>query len=104
MAVGRGYTKNDIDQRMSSIVEQVWGSLDLANRASLWLANTNIVPNDAAPVALGYTGAEATTVRAAVNDLGSSNGLWGVAHTRKTVPTVNNFFFSAQLLTGVNYS
>jgi hypothetical protein len=104
MAVGRGYTKNDIDQRMSSIVEQVWGSLDLANRASLWLANTNIVPNDAALVALGYTAAEVTTLRAAVNDLGSSNGLWGVAHTLKTVPTVNNFFFSAQLLTGVNYT
>jgi hypothetical protein len=104
MAVGRGFTKNDIDQRMSAIVEQVWGSLDLANRASLWLANTNIVPNDAALVALGYTAGEVTTLRTAMNDLGSSNGLWGVAHTLKTVPSVNNFFFTAQLLTGVNYT
>jgi hypothetical protein len=104
MAVGRGITKNDIDQRMSSIVEQVWGSLDLANRASLWLANTNIIPNDAFLTNLTYTQAEVTLLRAAINDLGSSNGLWGVAHTLKTVPTVNNFFFSAQQLTGVNYT
>lgn len=104
MAVGRGYTKNDIDNRMSAIVEQVWGSLDLANRASLWLANTNIVPNDAALVALGYTQAEVTLLRAGVNDLGSANGLWGVAHNVKTVPAVNNFFFNSQLFTGVNYT
>jgi hypothetical protein len=104
MAVGRGITKNDIDQRMASIVEQVWGSLDLANRASLWLGNTNIIPNDAFLTNLTYTAGEVTTLRAAVNDLGSANGLWGVAHNAKTVPSTNNFFFNSQLLTGVNYT
>lgn len=104
MSVGRGITKNDIDQRMASVVEQVWGSLNLANQASLWLANTTIIPNDAFLTNLGYTQAEVTLLRAAINDLGSSNGLWGVAHNLKTVTSTNNFFFNGCQITGVNYS
>jgi hypothetical protein len=104
MAVGRGITKNDIDQRLPLVIEGVWNSLNIANQAALWLANTTIIPNDTFLTNLGYTGAEVTLMRAAINDLGSSNGLWGVAHTLKTVPSVNNFFFSAQQLTGVNYT
>jgi hypothetical protein len=104
MAVGRGFTKNDIDQRMASIVEQVWGSLNLANQAALWLANTTIIPSDTTLTNLGYSGAEVTLLRAAINDLGSSNGLWGVAHNLKTVPSTNNFFFNGQQITGVNWA
>ncbi len=104
MSVGRGITKTDIDNRMASIVEQVWGSLNLANQAALWLANTNIIPNDTFLTNLGYTTGEVTLLRAAMNDLGSSNGLWGVAHNLKTVTSTNNFFFNAQQITGVNYT
>jgi hypothetical protein len=105
MSVGRGITKNDIDQRMSSAVEQVWNSLNNINQASLWLANTNIVPNDTFLTNLGYTSGEVTLLRAAVNDLGhSTNGLWAVAHNLKTVPSTNNFFFSGQQITGVNWA
>jgi hypothetical protein len=105
MSVGRGITKSDIDLRMSSVVEQVWNSLNIANQASLWLANTNIVPNDTFLTNLGYTAGEVTLLRAAINDLGhSTNGLWAVAHNLKTVPSVNNFFFNGQQITGVNYS
>jgi hypothetical protein len=104
MAVGRGITKNDIDQRLPLVIEGVWNSLDLANRAALWLANTNIIPDDAFLTNLTYTQAEVTLMRAAINDLGSSNGLWGVAHNLKTVTSTNNFFFNSQKLTGVNYT
>jgi len=107
MSVGRGITKNGIDLRMASVVEQVWGALDLANRASLWLANTNIIPNDAFLVSLGYQTTptnEVTLLRAAINDLGSANGLWGVAHNQKTVLATNNFFFNGQQITGENYA
>lgn len=105
MSVGRGITKSDIDLRMSSVVEQVWNSLNIANQASLWLANTNIVPNDTFLTNLGYTSGEVTLLRAAINDLGhSTNGLWAVAHNLKTVPSTNNFFFNGQQITGVNYS
>jgi hypothetical protein len=104
MAVGRGITKNDIDLRAAAVVEQVWNALNEANKMSAWLANTNIIANDAALVALGYTAGEVTLLRAAINDLGSANGLWGVAHTQKTVLAVNNFFFSGQQITGVNFT
>jgi predicted Zn-dependent protease len=104
MAVGRGITKNDIDQRLPLVIEGVWNSLNLANQAALWLANTTIIPNDAFLTSLTYTQAEVTLMRTAINDLGSANGLWGVAHNLKTVPSTNNFFFSAQQLTGVNYT
>ncbi len=101
MSVGRGIVKKDIDDRMASVVEQVWNSLNIANQAALWLANTNIIPNDTFLVTLGYSSGEVTLLRAAINDLGSSTtGLWAVAHNLKTVPSTNNFFFDAQKLTG----
>ena len=104
MSVGRGITKKDIDDRMASVVEQVWGALNIANQASLWLANTNIIPNDAFLVSLGYTQAEVTLLRAAINDLGSSSGLWGVAHGQSHPSANNNFFFNGAQITGVNYT
>ena len=104
MSVGRGITKSDIDLRMASVVEQVWGALNIANQASLWLANTNIIPSDTTLTNLGYTSGEVTLLRAAINDLGSANGLYGVAHGTKTQATVNNFFFSGQQITGVNFT
>jgi hypothetical protein len=103
MAVGRGITKSDIDQRAAAVVEQVWSALNEANKLALLLANTNIV-TDASLTSLGYSSAEITLLRAAVNDLGSSNGLWGVAHNLKTVPSTNNFFFNGQQITGVNWT
>jgi len=104
MAVGRGITKNDIDLRAAAVVEQVWNALNEANKMSLWLANTNIIPNDTFLTNLTYSSGEVTLLRAAINDLGSANGLYGVAHGTKTQASVNNFFFNAQQITGVNYS
>jgi len=104
MAVGRGITKNDIDLRAAAVVEQVWNALNEANRMSALLANTNIVPNDTFLTNLGYSSGEVTLLRAAINDLGSANGLYGVAHGAKTQLAVNNFFFNGQQITGVNFT
>ena len=104
MSVGRGLTKQDIDNRAAAVVEQVWAALNEANKMSLWLANTNIIPNDTTLVNLGYSAGEVTLLRAAINDLGSSNGLYGVAHGTKTQASVNNFFFNGQQITGANYT
>jgi hypothetical protein len=104
MAVGRGMTKLDIDARAASVVEQVWSALNLASQFAALLANTNIIPNDTFLTNLGYTAPEVVLLRAAINDLGSANGLYGVAHGTKTQATVNNFFFNGQQITGVNYT
>lgn len=104
MTVGRALTKTDLDARATAVIEQVWSALTEANKLALLLANTNIVANDAALVSLGYIQAEVTLLRAAINDLGSANGLYGVAHGTKTQASVNNFFFNAQQITGVNYT
>ena len=104
MSVGRALTKADLDARATAVVEQLWSALNEANKLALLLANTNLVPNDTFLTNLGYTAGEVTLLRAGINDLGSSNGLYGVAHGTKTQPAVNNFFFNAQQLTGVNYT
>ena len=104
MSVGRGLTKADIDSRAASVVEMVWSALNEANKLSLLLANTNIIPNDTFLVNLGYSSGEVTLLRAAINDLGSANGLYGVAHGTKTQASVNNFFFNGQQITGANYT
>lgn len=104
MSVGRGITKIDIDARAAAVVEQLWGSLEQIKNFSALLANTNIIPNDTFLTNLGYTAGEVTLLRAAINDLGSANGLYGVAHGTKTQASVNNFFFSGAQITGVNYS
>ncbi len=105
MSVGRGITKLDIDTRAASAVEQLWGAFEQVKNLSALLANTNIIPNDTFLTNLGYTSGEVTLLRAAINDLGHpTNGLYAVAHSAKTVPSVNNFFFNGQQITGVNYS
>lgn len=105
MAVGRALTKDGVDARMASVVEQIWSALDQAHNASLWLADTNITgASDANLLALNYVAADLTLMRGAINDLGSANGLWGVAHNQKTVSATNDFFFNGKRLTGINYA
>jgi hypothetical protein len=104
MSVGLPLTKTDLDNRAWSAVQQVWGALETIHQLAELLANPTIIPTDTTLTALGYTQTEVNLLRAAINDLGSATGLWGVAHNQKTVTTTNNFFFSAQQITGVNFS
>lgn len=107
MSVGLPLTKTDLDARAWSAVTQLWGALNQMNELAQLLANTTIIPNDAFLISLaggGYTQAEVTLLRQVVNDLGAATGLWGVAHGQQAVPAVNNFFFHAQQITGVNWA
>lgn len=101
---GRQLTALDINNRAAAVVEQLWSALDQAHQLALWLsdANNNTAALTAAPVSLAS--ADDTAIRAAILDLGSANGLWGVAHAQKTVTAVNDFFFNAKRLSGVNYT
>lgn len=105
MAAGRALSATDINNRAAAVVEQLWSALDQAHQLYLWLSDTGITgASDANLIAAGLQAADVTAIRNAITDLGSPNGLWGVAHTQKTVSAVNDFFFNAKKLTGVNFT
>jgi hypothetical protein len=101
---GRQLTALDINNRAAAVVEQLWSALDQAHQLALWLSDSNNSTGvlTAAPISL--SSADDTAIRAAILDLGSATGLWGVAHAQKTVTAVNDFFFNAKKLSGVNYT
>jgi hypothetical protein len=101
---GRSLAAKDINDRAASVVEQLWSALDQCHQLALWLADTNNATAvlTASPILL--PSGDDTVIRAALADLGSANGLWGVAHAQKTVASVNDFFFNAKKLTGINFT
>lgn len=102
---GRSLTALDINNRAAAVVEQLWSALDQANQLYKWLADSanSTAVLTASPVNL--PSADDTTIRAAISDLGSStNGLWAVSHGIYVPGAVNNFFFNARKLSGVNYT
>lgn len=101
---GRQLTALDINNRAAAVVEQLWSALDQAHVLALWLADSNNATAvlTASPILL--PSADDTVIRAAIADLGSSTGLWAVAHNAKTVTSTNDFFFNAKKLSGVNYT
>lgn len=98
MSLGFPLGKADIDNKAGSLVVDIRNGLDRCKQMNALLNNTNIVPNDAFLISLGYTAGEVTTLRAAFSDL---NSLYNVSHAAGTVPSNNDFFFNAQKLTGV---
>jgi hypothetical protein len=103
MSVGLTIIKADIDNRAASIVIQLRDSLRRASEFCTLLNNTNIIPNDAFLTSMGYTSGEITTLRTSFTDLGGAGvSLYRVATGAVAGPgSPNNFFFTAQLLTGV---
>lgn len=101
---GRTLAAKDINDRAASVVEQLWSALDQCHQLSLWLADTNNATAvlTASPILL--SSGDDTTIRAALGDLGSATGLWGVAHNLKTVTSTNDFFFNAKKLSGINFT
>lgn len=93
MSLGLNLDKANIDQRVGSLTINVRDSLAAAARFSDFLSDTTIFPNDAALIALGYTQAEVTTLRAAFADLKTLNN---VANALATVASANNFYFNAK--------
>lgn len=97
MSVGFSKTKADIDAQAGSLVTAVRDSLRRAAAFKAVLDNTNVI-TDAYLLTLNYSQAEINLLRAAFSDL---NSLYNVAHANGTVSSNNNFFFSADQLTGV---
>jgi len=98
MSVGFTATKADIDARAGQLVMAVRDGLLRCAQFCDLLNDTSIFANDAALIALGYTQAEVTTLRASFTDM---KALYNVARASGTVPSNNDFWFSAKHLTGV---
>jgi len=99
--MGFSLAKPDLDVRMGTIVVNLRDAFRQAVWMNALLNNTNIIPNDAYLTGSlpggTYLQAEVTSFRAAFTSLNTLNN---VAFGTTTVPSVNNFFFEAQKLTG----
>lgn len=99
MSAGYPITKAGLDSTIGQETGAVWASLAAASARNTWLNDT--AHSDANLLTpLGYSGSEITTLRAAFTDL---NKLWQISHAAATQASVNDFFFSAKLLGGVNW-
>ena len=101
MSVGFPSAKSDFDSRAGQLVTAV--RLNLYN-CSQFCALLQGTPwsTDANLVALGYTAAEVTLLKAAFTDLGGTgNSLYRIANGLAFVGSANNFFFNSNQLCGV---
>lgn len=102
MALGFTVDQASVNNRAGLLVAQLWSTLRDLNELNSWLNDST--HDTAFLTGLGFTSAEVTALKAAVADLGSANGLWGVAHNQKTVTSTNDFFFNAKKLTGTTWA
>lgn len=96
MSVGCSSLKGDFDSRAGSLATALRAALFNCQQFNALLQSSAWV--DANLIALGYTQAEVTLLKAAFTDLTS---LYNVAHSNGTVVANNDFFFSANKLMGV---
>jgi hypothetical protein len=94
MSIGYPQTKDTIDQKAGTVVLQTRQALEQAHQFKTYLDSKT----EAELVALGYTSAEVTTLKAGITDLDS---LYLVANAQRTVVANNDFFFNGRKLTGV---
>jgi hypothetical protein len=97
---GFALTASGINDRAGSVANTLWKALEDAHAMSLWLSDATHDDTTLGPTGVGVPTTDLTIIRASFADLGSANGLWGVAHNLKTVSATNDFFFNAKKLAG----
>lgn len=98
MSAGYPITKVDLDNRMGQSILALRQALDEIKRIKTMLDDTTILP-DATLTTLGYTSGEITQLRAAFTDLSK---LRDISIAAATQSSVNDFWFNAKHLTGLN--
>ena len=94
MTVGFPLTKDQLDTRLGQVALSVRNGLSDAVQVKALIDGQT----DAALIALGYTQAEVTLMRAAYTDLYNLNR---VATAQAAQPAANDFFFNAKKLLGI---
>jgi hypothetical protein len=96
---GYPVTKVDLDNRMGALIVAVRDNLTACVTFKALLDDTTILP-DATLTGLGYSGAEITQIRAAFTAMKS---LSDISRSLATQPAVNDFWFDAKHLAGLNF-
>src|SRR6266702_7741448 len=100
MSVGYSATKTDFDSRAGQLATALRAALYNCQQFSQLLQSSQWT--DSNLIALGYTQAEVTLLKAAFTDLGGTGiSLYNIAHGGALPGGPNDFFFNAKLLTGV---
>lgn len=99
---GNPYTALDLNNRAGALVSGLWTSLEEVRKFKLWLDDA--AHDNTALVAVGMTTPDLTVIRNSFADLGGASGLYAVAHGTFDPSGVNNYFFNAKQLTGLNYA
>jgi len=101
---GLDFTATQLNTQAGLLVQSAWTSLEECRRFKLWLDDA--IHTDAILTAAPYNvqPADLTVIRAAFADLGGTTGLWAVARGTHDPSGLNNFFFNAKKLTGLQYS
>lgn len=108
MAAGKVPSALDVNDRVPTLVRQVWLALDQAR--DLYLQFNDANHNDAYWNGLGITGSKATPstdlgkLFASIADIGGDAGLWATAHGKFHPAANNDFFANGYLLTGLDYT
>jgi hypothetical protein len=101
VSVGFPSTKGDFDSRAGMLATALRLDLFQCSEFCKVLQNTPWSA-DANLIALGYTQAEVTLLKAAFTDLGGTgNSLYRIANGQAFVASANNFLFNANQLSGV---
>ncbi|HYS43638.1 MAG TPA: hypothetical protein VEM32_06620 [Geobacteraceae bacterium] len=96
MSVGYSATKTDFDSRAGQLATALRAALYNCQQFSQLLQSSQWT--DSNLIALGYTQAEVTLLKAAFTDFTS---LYNIAHANGTLVAVNDFFFNGNKLMGV---
>ena len=101
MSAGFPCTKSDFDSRAGGLATALrqdlaqWSAFCALLQGTPWSTDANMV-------ALGYTAAEVTLLKAAATDLGGTgNSLYRIANGLAFVGSANNFLFNSNQLCGV---
>lgn len=102
MALGYDVNQASVNNKAGQLISQLWTTLRDLREFNSWLNDSN--HPDSFLIALGFTQAEVTALRAAVSDLASDAGLYGVAHAVSHPAANNDFFFNAKKMTGTTWA
>lgn len=101
-----GYTidSTSLNNKAALLVTSLWTAFRDLNDFNSWLNDATHTDTILTTAPYNIAQADMNAIRAAVTDLGSATGLYGVAHAQKTQTATNDFFANAKKLGGLYWA